>query len=936
MLWAQGAGGSLTGRITDPSGAAVPGAVVELSAPGVQTRQATSDLEGRYRLEVVGPGKYALRAAAAGFAPFEIEEIELGAATRQLDIQLTLAVAKTEVTVADTPKVELDPASNASALVLKGRDLESLSDNPDDLAAELQALAGPAAGPNGGEIFIDGFSGGRLPPKSAIREIRINRNPFSAEYDRPGFGRIEIFTKPGSDQFHGQAFFNFGDSRLNSRNPFAATKPESQTKMMNFSLGGPLGKRASFSIDADRHQVDESAVVSAVVLDGALNVARFSQAVLTPLARTSVSPRLDYQLSTNHTLSVRFAENRVSRANQGIGEFSLLERASDSSDREHLLQITETAVLSQNAINETRLQWLRRSSLQTPHSLSPALSVLGAFEAGGSPAGLSSSGQTRWELHNVTSLTRGEHLIKFGGRLRGSSLDEQSTQNYKGMYIFPSLEAYRITLAGLAAGLSGSEIRAAGGGASQFSITFGNPLAKLSQWDAGLFVQDDWRLRQNFSLSLGLRYEGQTNIRDHLDLAPRLGFAWGLGRRPKTVIRGGFGLFYDRVGENLVLQALRLNGLNQQQYLVRMPDFYPEIPSLETLAAWRLPSAVRQIDARLEAPYMMQAALGVERQLPHNVFLSVTYTGTRGVHLLRSRNINAPVDGVRPLDGGDIYQFESSGNFRQHQLITNVNARINPKLSLFGFYALGRARSDSDGAGSFPANSYDLTGEWGRAGFDVRHRVFVGGSLVAPFGLRFSPFITASSGQPFNITLGRDLNGDSVFNDRPAFATDLSRASVIFTRWGAFDTDPLPGQTIIPRNWGAGPGQFTVNLRLSRTFGFGGERRNRSEEHMQGPPAGAPPPGGPGGPGGGPGGGRPDGPRGGPGGLFGEGAGNSRYSLTFSVSARNLLNHVNLATPVGTLTSPLFGISNALAGGFGPGGSASANRRIEFQVRLSF
>jgi len=943
MLWAQGAAGGLSGRVTDPSGAAVPGAVIRLSAPGGQVRQVAADFEGSYRFEQVAPGKYTVRAEAAGFTPFEVEEFEITGTVRRLDIQLTLAVTKTEVTVADAPKVELDPASNVSSLVLKGQDLETLSDNPDDLEAELQALAGPAAGPNGGEIFIDGFSGGRLPPKSAIREIRINRNPFSAEYDRPGFGRIEIFTKPGSDQFHGQAFFNFGDSRLNSRNPLAATKPDSQMKMMNFSLSGPLGKRASFSIDADRHQVDESAVVSAVVLDSALNVQRFSQAVLTPLVRTSVSPRLDYQLSTNHTLSVRFAESRMSRTNQGIGEFSLLERASDSSDRDHMLQITETAVLSPNAINETRLQWIRRSSLQTPHSLAPALSVLGAFEAGGSPGGQSSSNQTRWEIHNVTSITRGTHLIKFGGRLRGSSLEERSTQNYNGTFIFPSLEAYRITLAGLAADLSWPEIRAAGGGPSQFSIVFGNPLAKLSQWDAGLFVQDDWRLRQNFSLSLGLRYEDQTNIGDHLDLAPRVGFAWGLGRQPKTVVRGGFGLFYDRVGENLVLQALRLNGLNQQQYLVRMPDFYPEIPTLETLTAWRLASALRQIDPTLETPYMMQAALGVERQLPHNVFLSLTYAGTRGVHVLRSRNVNAPIDGVRPLAGGDIYRFESTGNFRQHQLITNINARISPKFSLFGFYALGRARSDSDGAGSFPANSYDLTGEWGRAGFDVRHRVFIGGSLVAPFGLRLSPFITASSGQPFNITLGRDLNGDSVFNDRPAFATDLSRASVVFTRWGAFDTDPLPGQTIIPRNWGDGPGQFTVNLRLSRTFGFGGERRGGSDEQIQGPPAGAPV-GGPGGPGGGPAGGGPGGhgggpgggPRGGPGGLFAEGAGNYRYSLTFSVSARNLLNHVNLAAPVGTLSSPLFGISNALAGGMGPGGSASANRRIEFQVRFSF
>jgi len=939
MLLAQGAASSLRGRVTDPSGAAVPGAVLQLTAAGGEVRQIASDGEGRYEFQGLAPGKYTLRAESPGFAPFEASEIEVRGAA-EINIRLELEVAKTEVTVADTPRVELDPSSNAGALVLKGQDLEALSDNPDDLAAELQALAGPAAGPSGGEIFIDGFSGGRLPPKSAIREIRINRNPFSAEFDRPGFGRIEIFTKPGSDQFHGQAFFHFGDSRLNSRNPFAAGKPESQMKMLNLRLSGPLGKRASFSVDGDRHSMEETSVVNAVVLDSALNVQRFSQALLNPMTRTSVSPRLDYQLSANHTLSLRYAESRMSRRNAGIGEFSLPERAADSNDADHTLQLTETAVLSPTALNETRAQIIRRTSRTTPHSLAPALSVLGAFEGGGSPAGAASDRQTSWEIHNVTSITRGTHLIKFGGRLRGSALTQLSTQNYNGTFVFASLDAYRLTLAGLAAGLSWPEILAAGGGPAQFSITLGNPRAHVSQTDAGLFVQDDWRLRPNFSLSLGLRYEDQTNIRDHLDLAPRLGFAWGLGRQPKTVIRGGFGLFYDRVGEDLTLAALRLNGLNQQQYVVSRPAFFPEVPGLDSLSAARLASALRVMDPGLETPYMMQAALGVERQLPHNVFFSLTYAGTRGVHMLRSRNINAPLGGVRPLAGADIYQYEATGNFRQHQLIANVNARISPKFSLFGFYALGRAHSDTDGAGSFPADSYDLTSEWSRAGFDVRHRVFLGGSITTPLGLQLSPFITASSGRPFNITLGRDLNGDSLFNDRPAFATDLSRASVVATRWGIFDTDPLPGATIIPRNWGDGPGQFTVNLRLSRTIGFGGERRSTAPASAESPLAGGPPPGGPGGPGGGRGGhggpGMGGGPRGGPGMLFGEGSSNRRYSLTFSVSARNLLNHVNLAPPVGTLTSPLFGQSNALAGGMGPGGSASANRRIEFQVRLSF
>jgi len=950
--------GTLTGVITDPSGAVIPGATVRAASAAGGIRETQSGLDGRYVLAGLAPGKYTVSITAPDMAPFARAAVEVkSGATLTLDAGLELSVTKEEITVSDTNKVELDPSSNVGAIVLKGSDLDALPDDPDELQADLEALAGPAAGPNGGQLYIDGFSGGSLPPKSSIREIRINQNPFSAEYDRMGFGRIEIFTKPGTDRFHGQAFFNFGDSLFNSRNPFAPDKPAYQTRMMDASVGGPLNRRASFFVNAERHAVDEAAVVNALTLDPSLNVTSFRQTVMNPMTRTTFSPRLDYQLSPNHTLAARYSFTDMSRLNQGTGEFSLPSRAYDTSSRDHTLQLTETAVLNPKAISETRFQFIHRENRMTPGSADPTLQVLGAFTGGGAGVGQSYTSQNHFEWQNVTTLTRGGHLVKFGGRLRALSQSGSYLQGYNGTFTFTSLEAYRITLAGLNQGLTLAQIRALGGGPSQFSITGGNPLAGVRQWDAGLFAQDDWRLRPNFTLNLGLRYETQTHIGDHLDLAPRVGFAWGLGakgRPPKTVIRGGFGLFYDRVDESLTLEALRLNGINQQQFLVPFPDFYPQVPSVETLAANRLPSAIRELDASLRAPYVAQAALSLERQLPKNVSLSITYANSRGLHVLRSRNINAPLAGaydplhpaaaVRPYPGlGDLYLYESTGIFKQHQLITNVSARVSPKLTLFGFYALGKAESNADGAGSFPANQYDLSSEWGRAGFDVRHRAAVGGSLTAPFGLRLSPFITASSGRPFDITVGRDLNGDSLFNDRPAFATDLTRPSAIATPYGVFDTNPLPGATIIPRNWGSGPGQFTLNLRLSRSFGFGGETsapaRTDTEAGRQGPP-----PGGPGGPGGGgPHGGGPGGHmgagggmRGGPGGLFGEGSTGRRYSLTFSIAARNLLNHVNLGVPVGNLSSPLFGTSTTLAGGFGPGGSATANRRIEMQVRFTF
>lgn len=937
--------GTLTGAVTDPSGAVIPGATVRATATTGRIHEVQCGPDGRYVLAGLAPGQYTVRITAPDMAPFLRAGIEVKAGVTQVvDAALQLRVAKEEITVADAGKVDMDPSSNVGAIVLKGSDLDALPDDPDQLQADLEALAGPAAGPNGGQIYIDGFSGGRLPPKSSIREIRINQNPFSAEFDRMGYGRIEIFTQPGTDKFQGQAFFNFGDSLFNSRNPFALDKPAYQTRMMDASVGGPLGRRASLFVNAERHAVDETAVVNALTLDPSLNVTSLRQTVMNPMTRTTFSPRLDYRLSANHTLAARYSFTSMSRLNQGTGEFSLPSRAFDTSGRDHTLQLTETAVLGPRAINETRFQFARRENQMTPGSADPTLMVLGAFTGGGANVGNSYTTQDHFEWQNTTTLTRGAHIVKFGGRLRALSESGSYMQGYNGTFTFTSLEAYRITLAGLGQGLTMAQIRALGGGPSQFSITGGNPLAAVRQWDAGLFAQDDWRVRPNFTLNLGLRYEPQTHIGDHLDLAPRVGFAWGLGargRQPKTVIRGGFGLFYNRVDGSLILEALRLNGVNQQQFLVAFPDFYPQVPSLETLAANRRPSALRELDASLRAPYVAQAALSFERQLPKNIMLSITYANSRGLHVLRSRNINAPLPGtydplnpagaIRPYAGlGDLYLYESTGIFKQRQLITNVSARVSPWLTLFGFYALGKAESNAEGAGSFPANQYDLSGEWGRAGFDVRHRAALGGSLSAPFGLRLSPFITARSGRPFDITVGRDLNGDSLFNDRPAWATEWTRASVIRTPYGIFDTNPLPGATIIPPNWGSGPGGFTVNLRLSRSFGFGGETSTTARPETEGGPGG----GGRGPHGGGPGG--PGGMRGGPGGIFGEGSSGKRYTLTFSIAARNLLNHVNLGTPVGNLSSPLFGTSTTLAGGFGPGGSATANRRIEMQVRFTF
>jgi len=982
--WAQTNTGSIRGTLTDDSDAVIPGATVQLSGGGV-TQTASTGADGSYSFTGLRPATYTLRVAFPGFAPFAGKATVEGGRTQQMIIKLRVALEKQSVTVqADAvPTVSTEPDNNAGSLVLKAQDLEALPDDPDDLAADLQALAGPAAGPNGGQIFIDGFSGGRLPPKESIREIRINQNPFSAEYDRLGFGRIEILTKPGSDRFHGSAFLMDSDSYFNSRNPYAANKADFSSRMFGGNVSGPLGKRASFFFDAERRSIDDNAIINATILDDNLAPTPYSLAVVTPQRRTTINPRIDYQLSKNHTLVGRYTYSRSDSENAGIGTFSLLSRAYDTLDRYHNIQVTETAVLNARMVNETRVQYLRSRAADTGDNSLPAINVQQAFNAGGPQIGDSHNTSTHLEIQNYTTATVHRHTMRFGLRLRRTTLNDYSPQNFGGAFTFAggvfapvldasgrpvldasgqaqmerisSLEQYRRTLVFQQQGLSMDQIRALGGGASQFSISGGNPLADIAQTDVGVFYQDDWRVRPNFTLSLGLRYETQTNIHDWRDLAPRVGFAWSPGAtganagRGKTVIRGGFGMFYDRVAQTLTLQAERFNGVNQQQYIVQNPTFFPNAPPLAQLSAQRVPLALREVDNDIRAPYIAQAAIGVERQLPRNTTIASTFTYSRAVHLLLNRNINAPLpgtydptvssSGVRPYgDIGNIFLYESSGEMNQKQWITNLNTRLSRGVSLFTYYTLGYANSNTDGSGSSPSNPYNLAEEWGRAAIDTRHRFVLGGSVAAPWALRFSPFIIARSGTPFDITTGRDLNGDTLFDDRPTLATDLSRASVVRTAYGAFDVSPATGAVVIPRNYGEGPGSFTFNLRVSRTFGFGPSRNAAAADASGGDFGGRR--GGPGGPGGG-------GPRGGGGGMrmgggggmrgmFEGGSSDHRYNLTLSISARNLLNHVNPGQPIGNLSSPLFGLSNSLSGGFGPSGATANNRRLDFQLRFSF
>jgi hypothetical protein len=965
-LFAQTA--TLRGQVADESGALVPGANVALTGSAGPIRTTVAGKTGSYSFVGVPPGNYLVEASAPQLRQGQPVKVTLNPGPQVLNLLLKVAPLSEKVTVEENsaPALSTDSTSSTNAVVLQGADLDALSDDPDDLAADLQALAGPSAGPNGGSIFIDGFSGGELPPKGSIREIRINQNPFSPEYDKVGYGKIEIFTKPGSDKYRGTAQWNFANDFWNTRNPYSPEKAYFLLNEFEGNAGGPLTRSSSFAVDAQDNMVDNGSIFNAVVVNPqTLAIEPYAGALVTPGRYTSVTPRIDYQVSENNALMFRYGVSHSDVRDNGIGGFDLVSRGYHSQFTNQTVQAVETLLIGR-AVNETRFQFYRSASQAIANTADPTVQVLQSFNDGGATLGHTFDTQNSYELQNYTSMVKGKHSWRFGVRLRGQMDENVSPQNFNGTFTFAgggmapvldgqnqpvldpqgqvvlapitSIERYRRTLLFMSLNYTPAQIRDLGGGATQFSISTGIANLSVHQVDIGIFAGDEWRLRPNFTLSLGLRYETQSNIHDYRDIAPRVAVAWapgtGAGKRAKTVLRAGFGIFYDRFPLSNTLTAERYNGVVQQQYVVANPNFYPYIPPLAALAGSQSMPVIQQISLSMRAPYIIQSVATVERQLPYKTTLAVTYTSSHGLHAFRSQDINAPLpgtydpdvrhSGIYPLGRpGAVNLMESSGLYNQNQVIANVNTKLNSSLSLFGFYVFNRAHSNTDGIGTFPANPYNFEGEYGPAITDVHHRVTIGGSINLRWAVRISPFVVMQSGTPFNITAGNDLFGTTQFNARPGIATDPSKPGLIPTAYGLLDPNPTAGEPLLPRNYGRGPGQYNLNLRIAKVFGLGGERGSTGGDPR------------PGGSGSNPiqaATGR------GLGGLIGTPTTQHRFNLSIGLSIRNLLNHTNPGPIIGNITSPYFGSANQIAGGQNGEGfyETANNRRLESQLKFTF
>jgi hypothetical protein len=876
-------------------------------------RDATTDDTGRFSLPLP-LGIYDVTIVASGFKTYSTNiTLTARAAHASIDARLVIAMQVEQITVRSENAASTAAADNKSALIFKGDELKTFSDDDSTFQQEILAMAG-GSGPNPPEILIDGFANGRFPPKSTISEIRINQNPYSAQYDSLGFGRVEVSTKPGTDKLHGNFTSSGDDNVFNSRNPYTPVEPPYYTLNLDGNLSGAINKKTSFFFSGIYNDLQNNAIVNAIDLT---LLTPLSEAVPAPQRTQTYSGRLDRQVTANNTFTGRYEYNQVSLNNSGVGLLVLPSEGLNTTTTTQTLQLIDTQLIDPKIVSEAHFQYIRTRLDQSPASTAPAILIEGAANGGGNPAQTLRDNQDRYEFQESLSIERGKHLFRIGGRYRLLRDANLSTANYNGQSTFPTLTDYQLTL-------EGTEF-----GATQFNLTIGQPSAVVLTGDLGVYAEDEWKVRPDLTLDYGFRFESQTAIPDHVDPAPRAGFAWAVGQGPRKqalfILRGGGGIFYDRFDSTNILTAIRQqSGTLQRSYYIQNPQFYTTDPTdfakpsfLSQLST--MPPTLYSIDPHLRTEYGLGGSLTLERNIGKIGSISANYFFIRTDHQYLSRNINAPLpgtynptdptSGVRPLGGTqNIYQFGSDGISKENLLAANVQLQPTKRISLFSFsFYTPSNKSDASSATSFPSNQYDPSADFGRV-TNPRLQFFTGATLQLPLGFTGGPFFSLQSHAPFNITTGTDLNGDTIYNDRPAFATNPTANSVIYkTRFGTFDANPQPGEAIIPVNYGDGPRYVFLSVNLRKEFKFG--PRPAAPALLPGAPA-------------------PQGPVLKP---------DRPYSLSFAIEADNILNHVNPGPPVGVLSSPYFGQSISLNAARSLGGlNPSANRIIVLRSTFSF
>jgi len=767
-------GVSPNGTVLDPSGAVIPGSTVTLNCDGAGgERTILTDSQGAFRFDGTLSGGCEIRVEFEGFKPF-VRKVKIGTKpAAPLVIVLAITEVHEEFFVGnDSTSPSTIAGEDRDANRMGAEDLEGLpSLDQDYLATMSRFLSAGSVGTSGVDLVVDGLEANGLKVgASAIQEIKINQDPYSAEYSRPGRGRIEVITKPAPPEYHGNFNVVFRDHHLDARNTFAATKAPEQRRGLEAFLAGPLlgSKTTSFTISATWQDDDLQSVVTALGPSGAIR-----QNVPTPQRNVDITGRLTRQPNQRTTYSVAYSyEDRQAR-NRGVGGITLPEAGSNYRMREDEIILNHRTTLTSRLVNQFRLLLGRYSAPTTSLEPGPKIVVADAFVSGGAQADLLRT-EHHFTLTEMLSYSRGRHLFKLGINVPDwSRRGIEDDTNAEGTFSFSSLQDY------------------AQGRPYAFVVQRGNGHVVFLEKVLGAFVQDEIRVGPRLALSVGLRYDWQNYFHDNDNFAPRFSFAYRLGKTSRTVLRGGAGLFYDRSGPQPIADILRFDGERFRRYVITNPS-YPD-PFSQGLAPSATPVSAVRLSPDVQIPYSLHFSTGVERQVGKRATMTLAYTGVRGFHLFRSRDVNAPPpagDAARPDPSvGVLRQIESAGRLRSDALEVGLRGKVGRFFTGMAQYTLGWSQNDTGGVSYFPADNYDLSGEWGRADFDQRHRLNLLGTIDAGRKFKLGIALSMASGKPYSLTTGRDDNHDGLANDR------------------------VPGAG---RNTLQGPSHSVLDLRLSR------------------------------------------------------------------------------------------------------------------------
>jgi Carboxypeptidase regulatory-like domain/TonB dependent receptor len=898
-------GTRIDGVVSDPTGAVIPGARVQASSGTT----ALTDAAGHYMF-ACEPGTFiTITADAAGFAKATAHAHARMGGGAHVNLKLSVASVETDVVV-DANSIGVDSADTAGTTVLRTEGVQRLSDDPDDLLRELQAIAAGGGGvPGGAIITVNGFqNGSSLPPKGSIAEIRINPDPFSSQYERAPWiaPDIEITTKPGAKAFHGALFFVESDNPWNATDPFSVTATPASKQRYGFELSGPvISRNSDFFLALEKRDIEEFNVVDAETLDSGYNPEPLEQTLAAPQHLWIGSARGDWQITPNDAATVSFSSNLSNLGNQGVGGLNLASSGFDSLVSEYDLRLLNTQILSSHLLNESRIgySWLRTE--QTPLSTEPSLMVAGYFTGGGAASGNLNDRERNLEADDDFILTKGKHSLKAGLESLAFFIHDYDPDTFNGAFVFGGGSAPALDLNNNPAGESTTTINALeqyrrtllslpGGAPTTYQLTTGTPIVPETQWRLALYVQDHVKINQRLTVNAGLRYQLQTSPATFANVAPRAGLAWAPDKKSNWVLHLSGGLFINPVDQAYAIQAKRLNGVRQQETTIYSPNFEsPLTPAPDSISVgtiWQLSNTVTQLPS-----FMAQTGLGHE--FPQHWHLQADFDFGQAWGWMRQVNVNAPMvassigappnplaalSAPRPMAVNEnIFRYEHlahrRGGLVEFALEQNSYKRLTFSADYLhlDFHSDGGFRlGDLPGAAN-PQSTYSEKGESARWDALMRNLFFASVNLNLPFKLDLSSFLDFSSGRPYNITTGTDANGDGDFNDRPSY-TSTPGPGVYSTPFGLMTTNTVDGN--VPRNLGSMPDQIHLDMNLNREFAL----NPRDKDHSR--------------------------------------------TLTFNARSTNLLNHTNV-TAVNTILS---------SGAVGQPTSAETARRLELGVRFTF